>query len=245
MPTLNIFELRQRFWKSVEYVWRYRVFAGTVYRLKVGNFKCGTSTKFSPCHCKSKIPARLKLSTQMPTLQIFALWQRFRKSDEYLWRYRIIAGRVYRLKVGNFKCCTCAKFSPCHCKKKIAALLKLSCQMPTLNSFERRQRFRKSVEYLWRYRIIAGRVYRLKVGNFKCSTCAKFSPCHCKSKIPARLKLSTQMPTLQIFALWQRFRKSDEYLWRYRIIAGRVYRLNVGNFKCCTCTKFFSLPLQK
>ena len=35
--------------------------------------------------------------------------------------------------------------------------------------------------------------------NFKCCRCAKFSRCHCKTKIPAYLKFSTQMPTLNIF----------------------------------------------
>ena len=39
MSTVNIFELRQRFRKSVECFWRYRIFAGTVYRLKVKKFQ--------------------------------------------------------------------------------------------------------------------------------------------------------------------------------------------------------------
>ena len=39
MPTVNIFELRKRFRKSVEYLWRYRIFAGTGYRLKVAKFQ--------------------------------------------------------------------------------------------------------------------------------------------------------------------------------------------------------------
>ena len=119
MPTLKVSLLRQRFRKSVEYLWRCRIFAGTVYRLKVAKFQMLSMRKVFTFHCKSKIAARLNLYAQMPTLNIVELRQRFRKSVEYLWRYRIFAGTVYRLKVGNFKCCRCAKFSPCHCKSKI------------------------------------------------------------------------------------------------------------------------------
>ena len=35
MHTLNIFELRRRFRKSIEYLSRYGIFAATVYKLKV------------------------------------------------------------------------------------------------------------------------------------------------------------------------------------------------------------------
>ena len=115
-------------------------------QVESGKFQMFYMRKFSPCHCKSKISVRLKLSTKMSTLTIFELRQRFRKSVEYLWRYRIFAGTVYRLKVGYFKCCTCAKFSPCHCKSTTSAHLKFSTRMPTVNIFELKQRLRKSVE---------------------------------------------------------------------------------------------------
>ena len=145
----------------------------------------------------------------------------------------------------NFKCCQCAKFSPCHCKSKTPAHLKPYTQMPTLNIFELRPKLRKSVEYLWRYIIFGGPLYMLKVENFKCCRCTKFSPCHLKSQIPGHLKLSTRMPTLNIFELRQRFRKSIEYLSRYRIFAGTVYRLKVDKFKMLSMRKVFTLPLQK
>ena len=77
MPSFNTFEMKQSFWKSVKYLWRYRIFAGTVYRLKVGNFKSCRWAKFSPCHCKSKIPAHLKFSGQMPTFNTFEMKQSF------------------------------------------------------------------------------------------------------------------------------------------------------------------------
>ena len=168
MPTFNILELKQSFLKSVEYLWRYMIFAGTVYRLKVGNFKCCRCAKFSPRYYKTVIPAHMKFSAQMPSLTILELDQRFRKSVEYLWRYRIFAGGVYRLKAGKYKCCPYAKFPPFHCKTIIPAHMKFSTQMPTFNIFEVKQSFLKSVEYLWRYWIFAGTVYRLKVWNLKC-----------------------------------------------------------------------------
>ena len=40
MNTFKTFEMKQSFlWKSVKYLWRYRIFAGTAYKLKVGKFQ--------------------------------------------------------------------------------------------------------------------------------------------------------------------------------------------------------------
>ena len=36
MLTINIFELRQKFWKSVEHFWRYGIFSGTVEQVENG-----------------------------------------------------------------------------------------------------------------------------------------------------------------------------------------------------------------
>ena len=99
----------------------------------------------------------------------------------------------------KFKCFRCPKFSPCHCKSKLFTHVRLSTKMPTLNIFELRQRFRKSVEYFWRYRTLLAQCTGWKRLNFKCCRRANFSPCHCKSKISAHRKLSTLMPTLKIF----------------------------------------------
>ena len=79
------------------------------------NFKCFRCAKFSPYHCKCKIPAHLKLPTQMATLNIFELRQRFQKSFEYRGRYRIFDGTVYRLNVAKFHMLWMRKFSACHC----------------------------------------------------------------------------------------------------------------------------------
>ena len=81
--------------------------------------------------------------------------------------------------------------------------------------------------------------------NFKCCRCAKFSPCHCKSKIPAHLQLSPQMSTLNIFELRQRFRKSVECRLRYWVFAGTAYRLKVAKFQMLSLSKVFTLPLEK
>ena len=138
------------------------------------------------------------------------------------------------------------KVSPCHCKSKIPTHLKLTTQMPSLNIFELRLRFQKPVEYHWRYRIFAGRVYRLKVAKFQMLPRRQsFHLAIAKSKIPAHLKLSTQMAIVNIFAPRERFRKLVEHLWGYRIFAGRVYWLKVGKFQMLSRRKVFTLPLQK
>ena len=85
--------------------------------------------------------------------------------------------------------------------------LNISAQMPTFNTFEMKQSFWKSIKYLWRYRIFATKVYMLKVGNFKSFRWAKFSPCHCKSKIRAHVIFSDQMPTFNTFKMKQSFWK--------------------------------------
>ena len=307
MPTFNIFELRPRFRKSVECLWRYSIFLKQCTGWKWQTFKCGRCANLSPSHCKTKIPAHLKLSTQcrpstssswgkdfenrlnifrnigfllaqctgwklqnfkccrcaklshyhckskipahlklpnqMPTITIFEVMRRLRKSVEYLWSYSIgfFLAQCTGWKWPNFKCCSRTKFSPCHFNSKKRAHLKLSTQMPTLIMFELSQRFRKSCERLWRYWIFAGTIYRLKVAKLNFFRCAKFSPCHCTSKIPSHLKLSTRMPTLNIFELRQRLRKSVEYRRRCRIFDGAMYRLNVEKFQMLSMRKVFTL----
>ena len=173
--------------------------------LKVENFKSCRRAKFSTCHCKSIIPPHLKFSAQMPAFITFEMNERFWKSVKYLWRYGIFAGRVNRLIVGNFKSCRWEKFSTCHCKSKIPAHLKYSTQMSTFNSYEMKQSSWKSVKYLWRYRIFAATVYRLKVQNLKSFRWAKFSPCRSKSKIPVNLKFSTRMLSFNMCEMKQSF----------------------------------------
>ena len=82
-------------------------------QVESGKFQMLSMRKvFSFRYCKTIIPAHMKFSAQMPTFNIFELKQSFLKSVEYLWRYMIFAGTVYRLTVGNLKCCRCAKFCP-------------------------------------------------------------------------------------------------------------------------------------
>ena len=208
MPTFNTFEMKQSFWKSVKYICRYRIFARTVYRLNLENFKSFRWAKFSPCHWKRKIPAHLKFSAQMPTFNTFQMNQFFLISVKYLGKYRIFAGTAYRLKVENFKTCRWAKFSPCYGKNKIAAHLKFSAQMPTFNTHDLKQIFGKSFKYFQRYGIFAGTIYRLKVENFKTCRWATFSPWYGKNKIAAHLKVSAQIPTFNTHEMMQNFWKS-------------------------------------
>ena len=181
----------------------------------------------------------------MSTLKIFEQGKDFENRLNSFGYMRFLLAQCKGWKRQTFTCFRCAKFSPCQCKSKIPAHLKHSTQIPTLNIFELRQRFRKSVEYLWRYRFLLAQSTGWKWQNFKCCQCAKFSPCHGNSKLLAHMKPSNQMPTLNIFELRQRFRKSDEYLWRYRIFAVTVNRLKVAKFQMLSMRQVFTLPLQK
>ena len=163
MPTLNIFELRQRLRNSVELLWRYWIFAGTVYRLKVAKF---------PMLSKGKVftlPLQKENTCASETFRPNAHPHVLRaeaKISEIGW-IPLDIGFLLPLCTGwkweNLKCFWCAKFSCCYCKSKTPALLKLCTHVPTFNIFELRQRFRKPVESQLRYRIFAGKVYRLKV----------------------------------------------------------------------------------
>ena len=114
----------------------------------------------------------------------------------------------------NFKWCRFANYWPFRWKSKIPAHLKNTTQMATLNIFDMKQTFRKSVDAFGYIGYWLAQCAGWKWKNFKCCRCAKYSTCHCKSVIPAHLKLSTTMPNLKIFELRQRFRKSVECLWR-------------------------------
>ena len=100
------------------------------------------------------------------------------------------------------------KFSPFHCKTKIPVHVKFSAQIPTLHIFQVKESFRKSVEYLWRYSTFCWDSVQVWCGKFlQFVEGQKFSPCYWKTKIPAHLKLSAQVPTLHIFPLKESFPK--------------------------------------
>ena len=118
MSSFNTFEIKQSFWKSVKYLWRYCIFAGTVYRLKVENFKYCRWPKFSHSIAKVKYLRTWNFRPKC-RLSTFVRWSEVLENrSKYLWRYWIFAGTVYRLKVGNFKSSQRAKFSPCLCNTK-------------------------------------------------------------------------------------------------------------------------------
>ena len=141
-------------------------------------FKCCRCAKFSPCHCKRKIPVHLKLPFQMPTLNIFEHEAKISKIGWIpLEVYRIFAGKGYRLNVAKFKMFFDAQsFHLAIAKEKYMCTWNCPIQTPTQNIFEQRQRFRKSVEYLWRYSDSCW--HRVQVERGKISNvvrCAKFS----------------------------------------------------------------------
>ena len=248
MPTLKIVQLRQRFRKSVEYLWRYRIFAGTVYRLKVANFQMLLMRQCSQhCHCKNKIPARLKLFHPNSHRSKSSMWgEYFENRLNTFWDIGFFLAQCTGWKWQTFKCCRLAKFSPSRCKSKIPAHLKL------LPPYAHPQNLRAEVKMFenrlntfWDIGFLLAQCTGWKWQTFKCCRRAKFSPCHWETKIHAHLKLSTQMPTLKIFELRERFRKSVEYLWKYKIFAGTVYRLKVANFQMLSIGKVFTFPLQK
>ena len=135
------------------------------------NFKCCRCENFSPCHWKSKITAHLKLSTQMPTLNILELRQRFRNRLNTLADIGFLLAQCTGWKLQNFKCFRCAKFSRCHWKRKIPAPLGIWVES-----------FRGAGIFLfqWQRENFAHRKH-LKFCNFQ--------PVHCASKNPISPKV--------------------------------------------------------
>ena len=291
MTTLKVFEPRQRFLKSVEHFWRYRIFAGTVYKLKVAKFQmfsmskvftlalqkqntCEPETFHPKAHTKHfRAEAKIKNIYWIP----LEIWNFFWHSEKVesgkisnvfdAQSFRLAIAKVKYLRIWNFppkcplstssswgkyfenrlntfgdmgfflaqctvwnsqnfKCCRCAEFYITLPLQKVKHLRTWNIQPNCPPSLETSSISGKDFEDrlntfggVW---FLQPQCTSWKWQNFKCCQWAKFSPFHCKSKIPAHRKLSTQMPTLNIFELRQRFRKSVEYFWRYRIFAGTV-----------------------
>ena len=183
----------------------------------------------------------------MATVNIFELKERFRQSVEYLWRYRISACLPCTgWKLAKFEMLSMRQvFTLPLQKENTYATWNLTPKCPPSTSSRWGKDFKNRLNTFGDIGFWLAPCTGWKWQNFKCCRCAKFSPCHCKSKIPAHLKLSTQMATVNIFELWERFRQSVEYLWRYRISARTVYRLKVAKFQMLSMRKVFTLPLQK
>ena len=71
IPIFHIFQQKESFCKSVEYLWWYSIFSYIVYSLKVGNYNFSTWKKFLPYRCKTKIVAAMEFSAQIPIFNIF------------------------------------------------------------------------------------------------------------------------------------------------------------------------------
>ena len=151
---------------------------------------------------------------------------------------------MYSLKVGNLRISTGKKFSPYHCKTKIAAPNRFFAQIPIFHIFQRKESFWKSAEHLWWYSVFFDTVYSLNVGNFEFFQGKKFSPYHCKTKIAAPIKFLAQIPIFHMFQRKESFWNSAEYLWWYSLFSDTVYSLKVGNYEFFHQKKVFALPLQ-
>ena len=154
------------------------------------------------------MPAKLKLPTQMPTLSIFELRDRVRKLVEYLWRYRIFADTVYRLKVAKFQMLSMRNVSLSIAKVKYLR----SWKFPPKCTPQLLRAEAKISKIGWISLEIQDLCWHgVPVESSKISNVidAETFTSHFKSKMPAKLKLPTQMPTLSIFELKDRFRKLE------------------------------------
>ena len=213
MPTLNIFELRQRFRKSVEYRLRYWVFAGTVYRLKVAKFQMFSLRKvfssplqkwntwatetFRPNVHPQHLRAEAKISKigWIPLKILGFCWHSVQFESGKM--SNVVNAQSFHLAIAKVKYLRTCNFFP-------------KCPPSTSSSWGKDfENWLNTVDDI-------GFLLALCPGwkwlNVKCCSCAKFYPSHFKCKTRAHLKLSTQMSTLNIFELRQRFRKSVECL---------------------------------
>ena len=159
----------------------------TAWKWEISNFS--TRKKFSPYHCKTKIAATheiLQPNTYFPHLSAEGKFLKIGLNTFGDIAFSLTQCTAWKWEISNFS--TRKKFSPYHCKTKIAAPMKFLAQIPIFHVFQRMESFWKSAEYLWSYSIFSDTVYSLKVGNFEFSTRKKFSSYHCKTKIAAPMK---------------------------------------------------------
>ena len=145
----------------------------TAWKWEISNFS--TWKKFSPYHCKTKIAAPMKFlgfkylfSTSFSGRKVFE--NRLNTFGDIA--FFLTQCTAWKWEISNFS--TWKKFSPYHCKTKIAAPMKFSAQIPIFHIFQQKKSFWKSVEYLWWYSIFSGTVCSLELGNFKFSFCNSF-----------------------------------------------------------------------
>ena len=197
MPTLNIFELTPRFRKSVECLWRYRIFARTVYTLKVANFQMLSMCKvfalplqkqnswapetFHPNVDPQHLRAEAKISKigWIPLKILGFCWHSVQVESGKI--SNLVHARSFNLPILKVKHLRTGNFPP-------------KCPPSTSSSWGKD--FENRLNAFGETGFLLAQCTGWSWQNFKCRRCAKFSPCHCKSKIPGHLKLSTQMSTL-------------------------------------------------
>ena len=246
MPTLNIFELRQRFRKSVEWIWRYRIFAGTVYTLNVANFQMLSMRKVFTLPLQKKNTCAPETSHSNSYTEHRGAESKISKIGWItlgIWNFCSHSVQVESCKISNVF--DAQSFHLAIAKEKYLGTWNFPFKCPPSTSSSRGKDFENRLNTFGGIWFLLAQCTGWTWQNFKCCSCAKLSPCHCKSKLPEHLKLSTQMANLNIFELRQRLRKSVEYLCKYRALAATVYRLNVAKFQMLSMRKVFALPLQK
>ena len=139
MSTVNIFELRQRFRKSVEYLWRYRIFAGTVYRLKVKKFQILSMRKnFNLSIAKVKYLRSWNLSPEGPPSTSSSWGQDLENRLNTFGDVGFLLAQWTGWNWQNFKSFRCPTFSPCNYNGKIPAHEKIfspECSPSTFSSW--------------------------------------------------------------------------------------------------------------
>ena len=184
----NVFELRQRFRKSVEYLWRYRIFAGTVYSLKVAKFQMLSMRKvftlplpkWNTCapeafhHHAQPQDLRAEATTSkigwIPLELEYFCWHCAQVESGKI--PNVVDAQSFHLAIKKVKYPRTWNFPP-------------KCPSSTSLSWGK--------DFEHRLNTFGDRVFLLaqctgwKWQNFKCCRCAKFSPWNCKSKISEHL----------------------------------------------------------
>ena len=169
IPIFHIFQQMESFWKSGEYLWWYSIFSDTCVQLESGKFRIFPPEKsFHLTIAKHKIAAPMKFLAQIPIFHIFQRMESFFENRLNTFgdiAFFVTQCTAWKREISNFS--TRKKFSPYHCKTKIAAPMKFFARIPIFHIFQQKESFWKSGEYLWWYSIFSDTVYSLKVGNFE------------------------------------------------------------------------------
>ena len=214
--------------------------------------KCGKisnvvdAQSFHVAIAKVKYLRTLNFSPKLPPWTSSSWGKDFENRLDTFGDIAFLLARCTGRKWQNFKCCRWSKFSPCYWKRKIPAYLKLTTKMPTLNIFELRQRFRKSVEYFWKYRIFAGSVYMFKSGKISNVVYAQsFHVAIAKVKYRFTLNFSPKFPPSTSSSWGKDFENRLDTFGDIGFFLAQCTGSKVAKSQILSMRKVFTLPLQK